>query len=128
MLSRIVGNVAVLILLGFAAFTIFASFCVDNAGSSNTSFAGYCVFAAQENFQSMLGIDFISASSLAISFFNFVLPIVFESIATYENYANPTSAENMTLARSFLLKMSSIYMIFIDFYLNERYKAEVGIY
>ncbi|KAI9137413.1 hypothetical protein BKA69DRAFT_919046 [Paraphysoderma sedebokerense] len=51
-----------------------------------------------------------------VSFFNAVLPFLFFYIAKFESYADPQWETRATLARSYLIKIASIYILLISLY------------
>lgn len=64
----------------------------------------------QKLFPSFFGTA-AAATTIVTSMMNFMLPNVFSIIGGFERYSNPANQSIIQLARSFLLKLVSIYVI-----------------
>jgi hypothetical protein len=99
-------------ILGLAGFLIRETMCNDL--STSASDPNSCV---NNNWQ-FLGSSSISTTAVLISIFNVTLPLIFFYIAKLERYSTPVWEARVTLARSFLLKIASIYLILVNYYLT----------
>ena len=111
-------NICALALLSLAGFTIYSSVC-SNSIKDNSTIS--CDNNAINKFFTSIGLNnFIAPSAFMISLVNAIFPMLFTSVSSYETrfYDNPSNASVITLARTFLLKIASIYIIIIGYYIN----------
>lgn len=102
-IRRVITNFIVLMLLLLSSLIIWFAILVENG-----SYPG---------FEFIQGNAFISPSAFVISFLTFILPFVFNKLAKFERYANPATELSVNLARAFITKVASIYIIIIQFYI-----------
>ncbi|KAJ3374725.1 Transmembrane channel-like protein 4 [Allomyces arbusculus] len=112
-LRRVVANVASLSLLSTAGLIIFDSvrtcssttntflFNIMDVFSGNVTHADHCPTESTPT----------PFAPYLVSVFNAVLPTAFASLAVFEQYADPLTESRSTLARSYLIKIASIYLM-----------------
>jgi hypothetical protein len=101
-LRRITGNVIVVSTFVVSYFLIYASFnekVIDGFRSAGIG-------------------TFISPSVFLISILNLALPWLYEVIGRFEKYTSPAVQLQITLARSFVMKLASIYVVLVIFYID----------
>ncbi|KNE69276.1 hypothetical protein AMAG_13658 [Allomyces macrogynus ATCC 38327] len=112
-LRRAVANIASLSLLSTAGLVIFDS--VRTCSSTTNTF----LFNIMDVFSgNVTHADHCPTESTAtpfapylVSVFNAVLPTAFASLAAFEQYSDPLTESRFTLARSYLIKIASIYLM-----------------
>jgi hypothetical protein len=111
-LRRLLANLLSFVVLGGTGFIIFDS--VQSCRSTTNRF----MFNLQSIFtKTSKSYDHCDTSNdtpfspYLVSVFNLVLPPVFNALARFEQYADPQWELRATLARSYLIKVASIYLM-----------------
>jgi hypothetical protein len=107
------GNLIVLILLGSYGFLILISL-----ASQFSSQISWLIPVTQTSAYKWTQTfpNFVSSTALLISFFNATLPLLFWGVTRFERYTDPVNEARIMLARTYLMKMSSIYIVLVGYF------------
>lgn len=120
LLRRTFGNLLVTIMLAGFAFLVLLSLANEFSGQIGwlSAVTETSAFKWTKRFP-----DFLSSTTLLISFCNVVFPLLFSAIIRFERYTNPISEARIMLARTYLLKMSSLYIILVGYFYTNKEKT-----
>lgn len=124
---RLFINLIYISIIGLAGLIVYVAMCLDNPTTS-----AFCTSSVLNQLFSFFGRDSnvpasIQIAPILISVINTILPFIFKRLTKAENYVNPSTAENVTLARTYVLKMASIYLILINYLVQKDFFANVRI-
>ena len=124
-IRRIVGNLVTIVLLAGTVFMILVTMTIENDSLKIGGIENFKYYLGTSFIQTLRGSQFISITAFVVSFFNFMLPLLFTAIGKFERYTNPNFEASITLARSFITKIGSIYVILISFYMSNRTQSNM---
>ncbi len=113
-LKRIFANIVTVGLLAFAGVAIW-----NTLTAGNDSIMDKVVKRVLGNHENVLQ-ESSTQASLLVSILNIILHQIFSGLASFQNFSNPIWQMNWMLASSFILKISSIYVLLISFYINKK--------
>ncbi|KNE68767.1 hypothetical protein AMAG_13407 [Allomyces macrogynus ATCC 38327] len=112
-LRRAVANIVSLSLLSTAGLVIFDSVRMCSSTTNTFLFNIMDVFSGNVTHPDHCPTESTATpfAPYLVSVFNAILPTAFASLAAFEQYSDPLTESRFTLARSYLIKIASIYLM-----------------